>query len=91
MFEVTEDRITPACGEQLRDALTAHRRVLLYVGFPDKAEGFYQMVVRELAAIGSVVEESTFGPLGQTAVIRLDAERHAPATDCVVAYPIRRW
>jgi hypothetical protein len=91
MFEVTHDRATPACGEQLRDALKAHRRVLLYVGFPDKADGFYQMVVRELAAIGSVVEESSFGPLSQAAVFQLDTERHAPAIDCVVAYPVRRW
>ena len=91
MYEVTHERSTPGCGERLRDALKSHRRVLLYVGFPDKAEGFYQMVVRELAAIGSVVEASGFGPLGRTAVIELDARVPSPMADCVVVYPVRRW
>jgi hypothetical protein len=91
MYEVTHDRFAAGCGEQLSNVLKPHRRVLLYVGFPDKAEGFYEMVVRELASIGSVVEEASFGPLSRLAVIELDATRRAPAADCVVVYPIRRW
>ena len=91
MYEVTHERSTPDCGERLRDSLKSHRRVLLHVGFPDKADGFYQMVIREFATIGSVAEESGFGPLSRTAVIELDGRADSPMTDCVVVYPVRRW
>ena len=91
MYEVTHELSTPGCGQRMRDALKSHRRVLLYVGFPDKADGFYEMVVREFATIGTVTEQSGFGPLSRTAVIELDGRVPSPITDCVVVYPQRRW
>lgn len=91
MYEVTHERQAPGCGKRLREALKPHRRVLVHVGFPDMPDGFYEMLLRELAPLGTVTEESTFGDLSRAAVIELAGIEPPSTAECVVVYPLRRW
>lgn len=91
MYEVMHERPAPGCGDRLRDALKPHRRVLVHVGFPDMPEGFYALLVRELASIGTVTEERAFADLSRTAVVELGGTELPPTAECVVVYPVRRW
>jgi hypothetical protein len=106
MYEVSHERETPGCEQPLLDVLSSHKRVLVHVGFPDMPEGFFELLVRQLSTIGTVVEEQSFPYLSRTAVIELrdpnadgaadpglrsSAGVQPPLTGCVTASIARRW
>ena len=96
------ERARPDCAELTRDALKGRRRVLLHVGFPDMADGFYQLLLRQLAPFGTLVEAGKFADFSRTAVVTLHEpetiglgrEAALPSTEltgCVTFRAARRW
>jgi hypothetical protein len=102
MYEAVHERARPDCGELTRDALKGRRRVLVHVGFPDVADGFYELLLRQLAPFGTLVDVGKFADFSRTAVVTL----HEPETidsigepgmssteltGCVTFRAARRW
>jgi hypothetical protein len=87
----------------LRRLLAPHSRALLYMGFPDRPEGFDDQVLRDLARAGEQLEVRRFSTFTLAAVFALhpneassaaDQRRAAEATrpdGCVSVRPARRW
>jgi hypothetical protein len=72
MFEVTHLDGGAACRRnQLRDAFTNHRRVLVYLGFQDVPPGFGDLLLHSLAALGTISSYNEFAALGRAAVVDL--------------------
>jgi len=72
MYEIQHERERTDCADQIRTILRGHRRVLVHVGFPDVPDGFYDLALRELSALGSVGEVQEFADFSRTAVVTLD-------------------
>jgi hypothetical protein len=84
--------------------LEKYQRVLVYVGFPDMPEPFYDRLLNELSFFGPVIEQGQFAGLGRTAVIeryppgtmagpdpQSDPAEDAQLTVCVEFHTARRW
>jgi hypothetical protein len=77
MYEAALERARPGCREAMRALPGRHRRILVYVGFPDLPEDFYERLLGALAPVGRVVESQQFAHLSRTAVVDL----HDPLPD----------
>ena len=90
----------------LETAFDGHRRVLVYVGFPDSPEGFDDLLFRALDDLGAVVAYGRFSEPSRAVVIDLRPDavdsmsipqrqkppgRPEPLDGCVGARPMRRW
>jgi hypothetical protein len=71
MYEVAHRRQGPGCG--LAAALKDHRRVLVYVGFPDMPRGFDELLFAELDRIGAISAYREEAELSRAAVVDLGA------------------
>jgi FtsH-binding integral membrane protein len=99
MYTVEHRRQGLGCG--LADALKEHRRVLVYIGFPDMPKGFDELLFAELNQIGTISAYREEAALSRAAVVDLGAPRPdtpafvdrepRPAIDgCVVIRPAVR-
>jgi hypothetical protein len=94
MYEVSYERAGPHCERRLRNTLATHHRALIYVGFPDMPDGFFEELVARLTLYGTVVEQATFSDRSHAAVMALDPEAmpDVPADpECLVLAFARRW
>jgi hypothetical protein len=103
IFEVSYDAEGRCDGRTLDDALTGVRRVLIHFGFPDRPEGFPDLLLDTLSRRGAVVAERRFDLLGHAIVVSLgtpqarqpvqagDAANGLAATGCISAAQARRW
>jgi FtsH-binding integral membrane protein len=100
VYEVNHRRDGTGCG--LAAALKDHRRVLVYVGFPDMPKGFDELLFAELDRIGVISAYREETDLSRAAVVDLDAagpdapafmdRRSRPAIDgCVGIRSAVRW
>ena len=87
-------------------AFHGQRRVLVYLGFPDRPEGFDDLLLRALDDLGGIVAYNEFGDLSRAVVIDLQPDaadstviphrqkrpdQARPLAGCVRARPMRRW
>jgi hypothetical protein len=108
MYEVAHVRPGPECQpRQLQDVLKNHRRVLVYLGFPDVPPGFDDLLLRNLDQFGAIAALRQFTELSRAAVIDLGVLRRdevalsgpnrTPRNEpvhlegCVGVRPVRRW
>ena len=105
MYEAVHEWVRPDCTGLTRDALQGRERVVVHVGFPDMPEGFYELILRQLAPFGTVNEFDRFGDFSRTAIVTLHeagtgrfdtalpvpAERSVPLTGCATFRVARRW
>jgi hypothetical protein len=105
MLDVSLEGPESACRDQLRAALEGRRRVLVHVGFPDMPMGFYELLLHELAAFGTVVESARFSELSRVAIVELHAPSptldppapsaangaHVGLDGCIGVRTARRW
>jgi hypothetical protein len=96
MYEVSHSPRPDGCGPPLHSALLGHRHALVHVGFPDMPNGFFELVLRELAPFGAVLRSHRFGD-SLVAVVgpgkpSLPPPQHDPALEgCVGLRPAQRW
>lgn len=89
---VTRPDLDSDCtGTPLSEALRGHRRVLVYIGFPDYPDGFPQRLMRRLGELGSLTAFERFGQFGQAAVIDLDSNPHISSPGCIGVQPAIPW
>jgi len=102
LFEIFHAPREDDCN--LRPLLAPYSRALVYMGFPDRPEGFDELVLRELAAAAQVLEVRRFSTSTLAAVVELHPaappvaanarRRFSQATGldgCIAARPARRW
>jgi hypothetical protein len=78
MHTVELRRQGPGCA--LADVLKDHRRVLVYIGFPDMPEGFDELLFAELDRIGAISAYREEAALSRAAVVDLGSPGpNAPA------------
>lgn len=70
-YQVEHRRQGTGCG--FADALQNHRRVLVYIGFPDMPKGFDELLFAELDQIGAIAAYREDAELSRAAVVDLDA------------------
>ena len=68
-YTVEHRRRGPGCA--LADALKEHRRVLVYIGFPDMPEGFDELLFAELGRMGTISAYREEAALSRAAVVDL--------------------
>src|SRR6185436_100119 len=99
-YQVDHRRQVSAC--ELAAVLKNHRRVLVYVGFPDMPKGFDELLFAELDRIGGISAYREDAELSRAAVVDLDVSganapafvdrRSHPAIDgCVGIRSAARW
>ena len=71
VYQVEHRRQGTGCG--LAAVLKHHRRVLVYVGFPDMPKGFDELLFAELDRIGAISAYREDAELSRAAVVDLDA------------------
>lgn len=71
VYQVEYRRQGTGCG--LAAVLKDHRRVLVYVGFPDMPKGFDELLFAELDQIGAISAYREDAELSRAAVVDLDA------------------
>jgi hypothetical protein len=71
VYQVEHRRQGTGCG--LAAVLKDHRRVLVYVGFPDMPKGFDELLFAELDRIGAISAYREDAELSRAAVVDLDA------------------
>lgn len=104
MFDVSQERVRAGCRQRIRASLEKYQRILVYVGFRDMPEPFFDRLLTELSFFGPVVEQGQFAGLGRTVVIERyppgkmagpdppsDPEEEARLTQCVEIHTARRW
>ena len=87
-------------------AFHGQRRVLVYLGFPDRPEGFDDLLLRALDDLGGIVAYNEFSEPSRAVVIDLQPDaadstviprrqkrpdQARPLAGCVRARPMRRW
>lgn len=91
--------------EELRNALLAYERAVVYLGFrfDDVPPGFDDFLLRELRGIGRVREAPRFSGVTRALVVDIVppeqgsvrattlVDSTAPATGCIAVRPARRW
>jgi hypothetical protein len=73
MYEISLEVPRPDCGRELSELAASHRRLLVYVGFPDHGQGFHELVLHELRRIGRVTAFREFAFLSRVAVVETGA------------------
>jgi hypothetical protein len=58
-------------GDELASAIRSHRRALVYLGFRDVPEGFDDVIVHQLAELGTVTAYREFTSVSRAAIIDL--------------------
>ena len=106
MYEFVHLTAVDCKRSSLGAAFHGHRRVLVYLGFPDPPEGFPDLLLRTLVDLGAVVAYSEFSEPSRAVVIDLQPnaadstvipqaqmrpDEARPLTGCVGARPMRRW
>ena len=103
MYQVTHQDARIGCGGGLVSAVRNRRRVLVHVGFPDTSPEFYDLLMKELTALGRIVEQAEFSFLSRTALVELRPPGEPPdavapsipeengAEGCVGVAVARRW
>ena len=71
-------------------ALRGHRRVLVYLGFPDFPDGLPDRLLRHLDELGSMTAFERFGKIGQAAVVDLDSNPRT-SSGCITVQPAIPW
>ena len=71
MYTVEHRRQGAGCG--LADALKDHRRVLVYIGFPDMPKGFDELLFAELDRMGAISAYREDASLSRAAVVDVGA------------------
>ena len=71
MYTVEHRRQGAGCG--LADALKDHRRVLVYIGFPDMPKGFDELLFAELDRMGAISAYREDALLSRAAVVDIGA------------------
>ena len=93
VYELTHHSHRQGC-RPLLESLGRHRRVLVYLSFPDLPPSAYPRVDREVRALGTLMAAHQFTSETRGVVIRVDGSA-PPATgvpgECVEATPARRW
>jgi hypothetical protein len=88
---VTPPELNPECaGTPLAEALRDHRRVLVYIGFPDFPDSFPDRLLRRLDELGSTKASQRFGKIGQAAVVDLYSNPQTSA-GCIAVEPAIPW
>ncbi|HEY6360698.1 MAG TPA: hypothetical protein VIX63_06315, partial [Vicinamibacterales bacterium] len=89
IFEVGYSESESECRQHALDiTIRGQRRVLVYSGFPDVPDGFDDLLLGRLAALGTLREHRRFAVIGRAAVFDLTL----PATpDDVAALPPLSW
>ena len=101
MYQLSHQRPGPACADWA-PLVSTHRRILVHVAFPDMPDGFYELVLKELLPLASVVDARRFADRSQVAVLerrsRPGAMQMPPTADpvatldgCVGIGIVRRW
>jgi len=90
MYQMRPDLDADCTSTGLSGALRRHRRVMVYIGFPDFPSGFPNQLLRRLGELGSMEAFERFGQLGQAIVIDLHANP-PPSSDCIVVQPAIPW
>jgi len=104
--KVNYAEIGPSCQQDdLANTVRSSRRVLFYLGFRDVPEGFDDLLIRRLVALGGPGEFERFSGLSIAGVIDLTGPPGQPPSDlwrpgdppvkrldgCVMIAPARRW
>jgi hypothetical protein len=91
MIEMYHQRID--CGSDLATLASQHRRLIVYIGFPDHEPSFRPLVVQELRKVGRIVETRDFAPLSRVLIVETGAAAPVAeaAKECVGIGIARRW
>jgi hypothetical protein len=90
----------PDCnGDQWRDIVRQYRRAVLYMGFPDRPDGFDALVFDTLSTFGRITSQRDFSLSSRAAIIEIDRRTTAQPVSpvrttldrCVVVRRARRW
>ena len=101
MYQLSHHRPGPACADWA-SLVSTHRRILVYVAFPDMPDGFYELVLKEMLPLATVVDARRFADRSQVAVLERRSHPGAmempPTADpvaaldgCVGIGTARRW
>lgn len=101
MYQVSHQRPGPACADW-SDLFAQHERVLVHVAFPDMPEGFYELLLRELAPFAAIVDAHVFADRSRVAVLQRRSKgggappgptdaSDVPLEGCVGVATVRRW
>jgi hypothetical protein len=103
-FQMMDPPTGAACQTQpVATAAGAGRRLLVYLGFPDVADGFEDLLRQTLTGVGVVTAYREFGDIGRAVVVDRDAppERDVSAQwqpvkkpqleGCIGIAPAQRW
>lgn len=104
ILEVTDDPEGGCAGSALPEALAGVDQVLIHFGFPDRRDGFRDLLLDTLSREGAVVAERRFDMLGHAAVVTRgprppgvqpaqtrSASGSSLAAGCIGATPAHRW
>lgn len=98
MVEIFHQVAHPECGRELATLAAQHRRLIVYIGFPDHRPVFREVVVHELRKVGRLVETRDFAALSTVLVVEtgepeLSSDIALPAEEagCVGVGVARRW
>ena len=90
MIEMYHQQID--CGSELATLASEHRRLIVYIGFPDHEPSFRPLVVNELRRVGKIVESRDFAALSRVLIVETGAAPVAEAAkECVGIGVARRW
>jgi hypothetical protein len=87
---VTPELDQDCAGRPLSEALRGHRRVLVYIGFPDYPDGFPSRLMDRLEELGSIAAYKRFAGIGHAAVVDLHSNPRASA-GCFAVQPAIPW
>lgn len=95
LYELTHHRPGPVCGT-IGSLFQTHQRALVYVGFPDMEEGFYELTLHQMGPSARIVEQRVFADRSRVAILeRAGGSRPAEAPPalggCVSFAVARRW
>jgi hypothetical protein len=82
------------CGNDLARLAAEHKRLIVYLGFPDYELRFRDFAVDELAKVGRIVESRNFAALSRILVVEtgsVPASNVGPRKECVGIGIARRW
>ena len=89
LFEVGYSESESECRQHALDiTMSGQRRVLVYSAFPDVPDGFDDLLLGKLAALGTLREHRRFAVIGRAAVFDLTSP---PTPDDVAALPSPSW
>jgi hypothetical protein len=97
-YELSYDPAGRRCAG-MEEVLQGHRRVLLYISFPDLPDEVFPRVEREVLALGTLAGRRTFTSATWAAVVRIEDAASAgtsgasppAAGGCLDLRPARRW